>query len=220
MGAYSKLLGLWSPLYRSFACEPTILHLPDFDQLSVANLVNLLLMEEPTTDSFVRFNIEQMELFECLNIKMSGLTRISRDVETKKVEVRKVKRVTRSSGTVPKNVAKPPEKEWTPPVQPDEPVNYMCALCDSKVISIEKHMENDHEEIMPIPITEIATFFSIIPVTKSVATFVDNEKVLNSSTRDSKTFRNSLALQKSDTGNVEVRRSFKYDEADSILMLV
>ena len=31
VGAYSKLLGLWSPLYRSLDCDATILHLPDFD---------------------------------------------------------------------------------------------------------------------------------------------------------------------------------------------
>ena len=86
MGAYSKLLGFWSPLYRSFDCEPTIVFLPDFDQLTVANLVNLILMEEPP-DSFVRFNMEQMELFECLNIKLSGLTEIPGDVEIKKVAI-------------------------------------------------------------------------------------------------------------------------------------
>ena len=176
MGAYSKLLGLWSPLFRSLGCDSTILHLPDFDQLTVANLVNLILMEEPP-DSFVRFNMEQMELFECLNIKLSGLTEIPGDVEIKKVEVNEVKRATRSSGALVKNVAKPPEKvkvappvkvSAPPEVEAEEPVSYMCDLCDSKVTSIEKHMESEHEEIMPIPIEEIASFFTIIPATKVV----------------------------------------------------
>ena len=121
--------------------------------------------------------MEQMELFECLNIKLSGLTEIPKDVEIKKVEVKEVKRATRSSGAVVKNVAKPPEKEKvTPPVkvpappgiEAEERVNYMCDLCDSKVTSIEKHLESEHEEIMPIPIAEIATFFTIIPPTKVV----------------------------------------------------
>ena len=61
MGAYSKLLSLWSPLYRSLGSDAIVVHLPDFDRLVVANLVNLLLMEEPT-DSLLRFNIELMEL--------------------------------------------------------------------------------------------------------------------------------------------------------------
>ena len=89
MGAYSKLLSLWSPLYRSLAFETTtILHLPDFDQLTVANLVNLLLMEEPA-DSLVWFNIQQMELIECLNIELSGLTKVP-----KKAEVEETNRMT------------------------------------------------------------------------------------------------------------------------------
>ena len=184
MGAYSKLLGLWSPLYRSLGCNATIVHLPDFDQLTVANLVNLILMEEPP-DSLVRFNMEQMELFECLNIKLSGLKEIPGDVEIKKVEVKEVKRTTRSSGAVAKNVATlpekvkvaPPVKVQTPPVklptppgiEAEEPVvSYMCDLCDSKVTSIEKHLEAEHEEIMPIPIGEISTFFTLIPPTKVV----------------------------------------------------
>ena len=193
MAAYSKLLGLWSPLYRSLACEATILHLPDFDQLTVANLVNLLLMEEPT-DNFVWFNIEQMELIECLNIKLSGLTKVP-----KRAEVKETKRMTKSSGTVLKNVAKSPENVLTPPaleIETEEPVNYMCDLCDSKVTSIEKHMESEHEEIMPIPIAEIRAFFSIIPVTK----FRKSES------------ENSFELQKSDTSNVGVGS----DEAEGV----
>ena len=229
MGAYSKLLGLWSPLFRSLGCDSTILHLPDFDQLTVANLVNLILMEEPP-DSFVRFNMEQMELFECLNIKLSGLTEIPGDVEIKKVEVNEVKRATRSSGALVKNVAKPPEKvkvappvkvSAPPEVEAEEPVSYMCDLCDSKVTSIEKHMESEHEEIMPIPIEEIASFFTIIPVIKVPQKAVDNEKVSNSSASASIILRKSesdktLPLQKSEASSIGVGRGFKYDGAEGV----
>ena len=89
------MLGLWSPLYRSLDCNAaTIVHLPDFDQLTVANLVNLLLMEEPPL-GYVRFTLEQMELFQCLDIKLNGVTEIPGDVEIKKVEPKDKKRATR-----------------------------------------------------------------------------------------------------------------------------
>ena len=39
---YSKLLGLWSPLFRNIGCDATVHHLPDYDLLFFANLVNLL----------------------------------------------------------------------------------------------------------------------------------------------------------------------------------
>ena len=226
MGAYSKLLGLWSPLYRSLGCDATILHLPDFDQLTVASLVNLLLMEEPP-DSLVRFDMEQMELFECLNIKLNGLKEIPKDVEIEKVEGKDVKRATRNSKAVTKNVAKLPEKvNMASPVKvleppgiiPEEPAAYRCDLCDFKVTSIEKHLEAEHEEIMPIPVGEISTFFSIIPVVKVAPKAVVEEKVINSAPkilRKSES-ESSLEVKKSDASNLGVGRGFKYDGADGV----
>ena len=144
----------------------TIVHLPDFDQLTVANLVNLLLMEEPPL-GYVRFTLEQMELFQCLDIKLNGVTEIPGDVEIKKVEPKDKKRWTRI-GT---NVVQVPDKVLTqtckgmlpPEVETEEQVNYLCDLCDSKTSDIKDHMESEHDEIMPIPIEEIASFFKVIP---------------------------------------------------------
>ena len=183
----------------------TIVHLPDFEQLTVANLVNLLLMEEPPL-GYVRFTLEQMELFQCLDIKLTGVTEIPGDVEIKKVEPKDKKRATRS-GT---NVVQAPDKVSTQPgkgipgdvdvkkiqenrrmtrsgasvdkstekvstmppeAETEGPANYMCDLCDSATSDIQQHLESEHEEIMPIPVGEISTFFKVIPVKK-----INNDK--------------------------------------------
>ena len=206
VGAYSKLLGLWSPLYRSMDCNAaTIVHLPDFDQLTVANLVNLLLMEEPPL-GYVRFTLEQMELFQCLDIKLNGITEIPADVEIKKVEPKDKKRATRSGINVVQasdkvvtqsfNGASPLE------VETEEQVNYMCDLCDSKTGDIKKHMESEHEEIMPIPMEEIAAFFKIIQSqTKAVLKKPEPLARKCESTDDEPTSREAKVLEKKDSGS-------------------